>query len=286
MRRKVLIIALAALVGSAIAGIEAFTQQGGQGLTIKPVTDGLYMILGGGGNVAVRVTDDGVLVVDDKFEQNYADIVNLIRSVTAQPVRYVMNTHSHGDHTGSNAQFAQMAQLIAQANARENMLRGNQPGPPSIVFTDAASVFLGDVEVHAEYVGRGHTNGDAVILFPDLGVIHTGDLFVGSTPFIDYGNGGSGVEWLTTLDNILELDFDTVIPGHFAAGSEDVLTRADVEAFRDKMLTMQLRARALITQGVSKEDFPSRLDVADLGWNYSSGFAAPSIPGLFDEMTQ
>lgn len=280
MRSKVLIVALAALVGGAIAGIEAFTQQGGGGLTITPVVDGLYLIVGDGGNVAVRVTDDGVLVVDDKFDRNYTDIVAQIKTVTDRPMRYVMNTHHHGDHTGSNAQFAGMAQLIAQANARANMLRGNQPGLPSIVFTDAASVFLGDVEVRAEYVGRGHTNGDAVVLFPDLGVIHTGDLFVGSTPFIDYGNGGSGVEWLTTLDNILELDFEKVIPGHFATGSEDVLTRADIEAFRDKMLTLQLRARSLITQGVGKADFPSRLDVADLGWNYSTGFAAPSIPGL------
>jgi cyclase len=287
MRARILIIALAAVVGGTAAGIEAFTQRGGAaGLTITAVADGLYMILGEGGNIAVRVTDDGVLVVDDKYDRNYTDIVAQIKSVTDQPIRYVMNTHHHGDHSGSNAQFAQIAQLIAHANARENILRGNQPGPPSIVFTDAASVFLGDVEVETHYVGRGHTNGDAVILFPDLGVIHTGDLFVGSTPFIDYANGGSGVEWLTTLDNILELDFDTVIPGHFQAGSQDLLTRADVESFRDKMLTMQLRARDLISRGVSREDLPERLDVADLGWNYSSGFAASSIPGLFDELTQ
>jgi glyoxylase-like metal-dependent hydrolase (beta-lactamase superfamily II) len=281
MRTKVLIIALAALVGAGAAAINAYTQQEAQPLDISEVADGLYMIVGAGGNVAVRVTDDGVVVVDDKFEQDYDGIIERIESVTDQPVRYVLNTHHHGDHAGSNAQFAEIAQIVAHRNVRENIIRGNQSGPPSIVYSDAASVFLGEIEVEAHHVGRGHTNGDSVILFPDLGVIHTGDLFVGSAPYIDYGNGGSAVEWLTTLDNILQLEFETVIPGH---GS--IMTREDIREFRGKMLTMQLRARGLISEGVSREDFPSRLDVSDLGWNYSGGFAASSIPSLYDELTE
>jgi len=281
MRTRILIIAVAAIVGAVGAGISAYTQQQAQPLEISEVADGLYVIVGAGGNVAVRVTDDGVLVVDDKFEQNYDEIMQRIGGVTDQPVKYVLNTHHHGDHSGSNVRFQEISQIIAHRNVRENIIRGNQSGPPSIVFTDAASVFLGNTEVAAQYVGRGHTNGDAVILFPDLGVIHTGDLFVGSTPFMDYANGGSGVEWPATLDNILALDFQTVIPGHGA-----IMSRADVEAFRNKMRTMQTRARELISQGVSRDEFPSRLDVGDLGWNYSEGFAASSIPGLFDELTR
>ena len=281
MRTKLLTIALAALVGTAAAGVNAYTQQQAPPLDISEVADGLYVIVGSGGNVAVRVTDDGVVVVDDKFEENYDEIVTRIESVTSQSVKYVLNTHHHGDHSGGNVRFEEFAQIVAHRNVRENIIRGNQTGAPAIVFSDAASVFLGDVEIEAHHVGRGHTNGDSVILFPDLGVIHTGDLFVGSSPFIDYGNGGSAVEWLTTLDNILQLDFETVIPGH-----GDVMTREDVADFRDKMLTMQLRARGLISEGVSKDAFASRLDVADLGWDYSEGFAASSMPGLYDELTQ
>ena len=149
------------------------------------------------------------------------------------------------------------------------------------MYTDATTVFLGEAEASAHHVGRGHTNGDSVILFPDLGVIHTGDLFVGGSPFIDYNNGGSVVEWTTTLDDILALDFDTVIPGH-----GNIMDKDDVREFRRKMQTMLERARELVSQGVPEEEFRSRLDTQDLGWDYSSGFAASSVPGMYHELTQ
>ena len=278
MSRKFLVIAIAAVVGAGAAGLVVLTQQ--QGLEIQEVADGLYMIVGNGGNVGVRVTSEGVVVVDDKFEQNYDDIIARIRSVTDQPVKYVLNTHHHGDHTGGNEKFSAVAQVVAHSNVRTNILNGNQSGAPSIIFTDQTSVFLGDAEVQAHYVGRGHTNGDAVIYFPDLRTVHTGDLFVGGTPFIDYANGGSSIEWLTTLDNILELDFETVIPGHGG-----LMTKNDIREFRRKFETLQDRGRELISSGVTKDQFGSRLNGDDLGWPIEGSlFGRRSLPDFYDEL--
>ena len=172
-------------------------------LQITPVTDGLYVIPGfdgslSGGNVAVRVTGDGVILVDNKFPYSFDEITRQVTSVTSEPIRYVLNTHHHGDHAGANADFMRAAQIISHRNARGNMLRNGQAGAPPVIFSDQAAVFLGNVEVQAHHVGRGHTNGDAVIYFPDLRTIHAGDLVLwgtrldGSTlsPFIDYANGG------------------------------------------------------------------------------------------------
>ncbi len=174
MNNKILVVALAAFVGVGAAALTAFTQGQAAPLAINEVVDGLYMITGSGGNVGVRVTGDGVIVIDDKFEQNYDEIMANIQSVTDEPVKYVLNTHHHGDHSGGNTRFADIAQVIAHKNARTNMLRNDQAGPPSVIFAYETAVFLGDVEVQAHHMGRGHTNGDSVIYFPDLRVVHGG----------------------------------------------------------------------------------------------------------------
>ena len=155
---------------------------------IRPVPgkNGLYVIPGydggvTGGNVAVRVTNDGVILVDNKFPHSFAMISSEVRKVTSLPVKYVLDTHHHGDHAGSNADFMAIAEVISHRNARGNMVRNNQPGAPRIVFGNETAVFLGGAEAQAHHFGRGHTNGDAVIYFPDLKTIHTGDLFSGRT---------------------------------------------------------------------------------------------------------
>ena len=259
-------------------------------LQITPVKDGLYIIPGfggslSGGNVAVRVTDDGVILVDDKFPYSFDEITRQVTRVTSQPIRYVLNTHHHGDHAGSNADFMRTAQLIGHQNARANMMRNGQTGAPPVVFSDQAAVFLGDAEVQAHHVGRGHTNGDAVIYFPDLRTIHTGDLVLwgerldGSTlsPFIDYANGGSGTEWVATLDRMLELDFDTVIPGH-----GPILSRSEVEIFRGKFETLIERMTDLVDAGVSQAAIAERLEIDDLNWPLAPG----RIGELFEEIRE
>jgi len=254
-----------------------------------PDKEGLYVIPGfdgnlSGGNVAVRVTGDGVVLVDDKFPYSFDFITEQVASVTSEPIRYVLNTHHHGDHAGSNADFMPAARVIGHRNVRSNMLRNSQTGAPPIVFSRQTAVFLGGVEVRAHHFGRGHTNGDAVVFFPDLRTIHTGDLFIwgqrmdGSTlaPFMDYRNGGSGAEWAATLDGVLTLDFDTVIPGH-----GPILGKDDVRAFRDKLQQLTARVEALIGLGVGREDVAGRLDIDDLDWPLSDA----AIQALYDELS-
>src|ERR1700752_3188276 len=166
MREARLIVALV-LAGAALAaGATAGQQPKGEPFStaIMKLKDGLYVIPGydgavTGGNVDVRVTNEGVIIVDDKFPPASTEIVPKVRSVTSQPIKYVLSTHNHGDHTGGHPEFIKTAEIIAHRNARENMVKGKQAAPPRIVFNDQAELFLGGVQVQARYLGRGHTNG-------------------------------------------------------------------------------------------------------------------------------
>ncbi len=271
---------LVALVAAAAIAI-VVTGQEPDPLSVTPVKDGLYYINGVGGNVGVRVTDAGVVLVDDKFPRNVDAIRARVAEVTDQPIRYVINTHHHGDHAGGNVGFIDTADVIAHENARKNMIRNEQEAPPRIVYTDQTAVHLGGVEVRAHHLGRGHTNGDSVVYFPDLRTVHGGDLLHGTAPFIDYANGGSSQEWLGVLDGILALDFDTAIPGHGG-----LMTRADVEAFRDQFVAVRTRMRELIDGGLAKEDAPARIVTPELSWTTAENglFMRRSIPGFYDEI--
>jgi glyoxylase-like metal-dependent hydrolase (beta-lactamase superfamily II) len=196
-------------------------------------------------------------------------------------VRYLLNTHHHTDHAGGDAVFIETTEIIAHRNVRENFLRNKQPGAPRVTFTDQASVFLGGVEVRAYYFGRGHTNGDAVIYFPDLRVIHTGDLITEGMPVMDYNNGASAVEWVSVLDKILELDFDTVIPGH-----GPLLTRERIRSDRQKLATMNQRMAELARKSVPIEQVFAQLRLADLGWDHTVSTVAfrGGLRGYYEEM--
>ncbi len=250
-------------------------------LSIEMVKDGLYVIFGPGGNVGVRVTDEGAILIDDKFPQNFAAIQELVSQVSSEPVRYVLNTHHHGDHTGSNPSYIQIAEIIAHQNARDNMLRGDQDAPPRVVFTDETAVYLAGVEVRAFHMGTGHTNGDAVIYFPDLATVHGGDLLHAIAPFIDYANGGSSKGWVSTLNNILTLDFGTAIPGH-----GPVMDRDDVVSFRNQMEQVRARMAELIRGGMSRSEAPTRIQTDALSWTMQEDglFMQRSIPGFYDEI--
>jgi len=240
-------------------------------LTINKVKDDLYEIEGDGGNVAVYITNEGVIVVDDKFEYDFNDIMAKIKSVTTQPVKYVLNTHHHGDHTGSNAQFPAATEIISTANARKNMIDGKQPGAPRVVFTDETDVFLGGKQVQMRYFGRGHTNGDAMVYFPALKTLHTGDLVAGSSPLIDYGGGGSLKEWAATLDSAMKLDFDTMIPGHGPVGK-----KADMLTYRNNVEKLRVEISGMLRQNKSRDDIAKvvqdKYGWAPTGLQFQRGF--------------
>jgi glyoxylase-like metal-dependent hydrolase (beta-lactamase superfamily II) len=264
----------------------AYTQTQAQppGLTLSKVKDELYLIEGDGGNVAMYVTTEGVVLVDDKFEQDHDAIVAQVKSVTSLPVKYVLSTHHHSDHSGGNAKFLPTAEIISTANARANIVNRVQPNvspemaAARVTFTEETSVFLGGKEVRAHYFGRGHTNGDAVVYFPALRTIHTGDLMAGTTPLIDYPGGGSIVEWTKTLDAALKLDFDTVIPGHGT-----VTTKAGLLTYRNNIEKLRGRAAGLIRQGKSQDDV-AKVMAAEFGWGPKSMQMQWSLPGMMAEL--
>jgi len=253
-------------------------------LTLNKVKDDLYEIEGDGGNVAVYVTDEGVILIDDKYDQDHQGIVDQVKSVTSQPIKYIITTHYHADHSGGNTKFLPTAEIISTAMARTNILEHKQsnapPGvsPARITFTTETAVFLGGKEVRAIYMGRGHTNGDAVIYFPALRTLHTGDLMAGTSPLIDYNGGGSIVEWTKTLDQALKLDFDTVIPGHGA-----VTNKAGLLTYRNNVEKLRNRVTGLVHEGKSQDEI-AKLMTAEYGWAPGSLQQQWSVPGMIAEL--
>jgi glyoxylase-like metal-dependent hydrolase (beta-lactamase superfamily II) len=252
-------------------------------LAIEPVADGLYVIVGSRANVGVRVTSEGVILIDSALPQDFVEVRRLVGTVTDLPIRYVINTHHHRDHTGGNAQFAGFAEIVAHENARDQMVRDDLEGLPTVVFTDETTVRLGDVEVRVYAVDPAHTNGDAIVYFPDLGTVYAGDLLHEVSPYIVYEYGGTSRGWLAALDGMLELQFDSAIPGH---GS--VMSRSDVIAYRDQMEGVRAKMAELIRGGGLRRHVATRFVTPELPWTtYRSGlFMSRSVAGLYEEIAR
>ena len=285
MLRKISLIALA-------LAITALAQPGGGkggGQPVQPaklVKPGLYIIGGAGANSLVRITDQGVILMDAKLPgaANYAGLMESIKAVTDKPVKYLIVTHHHADHTGTNAQFLEAGvPIVAQTNLKTNLETYKfdpRPAPPTILYDKDHVIRLAGVEVQVHHYGRSHTSGDSVVYYPDLKVIAVSDSVTtspGPGPLVDYAGGGSATEWQQVLDSILKLDFDTCVPG-----SGPILTKADVQAFKGKFDTMINRAKELVRSGVAKDQLLMQLKTDDLGWT-------PRIPdasAFYDEISK
>lgn len=238
----------------------AYTQtQAPAPLSVKQIKDDLYVIEGtsngssDAGNVTIYVTGEGVILVDDRFDRDYNEVLARVRAITSQPVKYIVNTHHHGDHTGTNPQFLASAEIVAQENARRHMIDGKMAGAPRIVFRKEASIFLGGKEVRGIYNGKGHTDGDIAVYIPEHKAVALGDLMAGTNgvtnPVVDYSSGGSLGAWPETLDAVLKLDLDIVIPGHGT-----ITDRAGLQAHRNKIEAIRSRVRTLVSGHKSKDE--------------------------------
>jgi glyoxylase-like metal-dependent hydrolase (beta-lactamase superfamily II) len=235
-------------------------------LDLVKVKDDLYVIHNDfvPGNSTALITNEGVVLVDDKFEVDHASILAELKKVTNQPIKYVVNTHHHADHSGGNAKLQQLNVVaVASEEARENMVDGKQPGLPTMTFQHHAHIYLGGKNVELYHFGRAHTNGDVVVLFPAQRTLAAGDMFTygDATPeLIDYSGGGSAKEWTSTLDSALQLDFDTVVPGHGV-----VTTKAEMRKFRDSTLALRNRIHEMIVQKKTREEIAKMLQ-AEFHW--------------------
>lgn len=206
--------------------------------TIK-IKDDLFVIYNDlvPGNTTVLVTNQGLILVDNKFEIDFDNLMAQIRKISNQPIRYVINTHYHGDHSGGNPKMqAQNVQVVASERARRKMVETNQPGTPNVTLENSVRLYLGGKRVEVYHFGRAHTDGDVVAYFPDHRVVAMGDMFTigdGLPPLVDYPGGGSTREWPRSLEGALALDFDTAIPGHGKPG-----TKADLVKYRESLITL------------------------------------------------
>src|SRR5580658_4607345 len=284
---RALIIRVSAIAMLFAGAWVAYTQNNAKQappLMIHKIQNDLYWIEGDGGNVAVYVTGDGVILVDDKYVADYDQIVANVKSVTNQPIKYILSTHHHADHSGGNTKFSSTVEIISTVNAHNNIVQKKQSNAPDnmvparVTFTTEEDLFLGGKQVRAISVGRGHTNGDAVIYFPALRTLHTGDLMAGTTPLIDYPGGGSLAQWPATLDEAMKLDFDTVIPGH-----GQVTDKAGLKTYRDNVAKEVTRVRGLIREGKRQDDV-AKVMTAEYGWAPGSLNMQWSLPGMMTEL--
>lgn len=220
-----LIIVFAALTATSLLAQQDFSKIE---IKVTKVAGTVYMLTGAGGNIGVSAGDDGIVIVDDQFAPLAPKIKEALHGISAKPIKFIVNTHYHGDHTGGNEIFGKEAPIIAHENVRKRLASGSKnlggetpPAPkgalPVITFNDRASLHVNGEEIRAVHFPHGHTDGDSVIYFTQSNVVHMGDdFFNGMYPFVDVDNGGSVKGMLAAVDNVLSTmpDDAKVIPGH------------------------------------------------------------------------
>lgn len=256
---------LLVLLGLA-AAVPARAQQDFSAVEIQTqqVAQGVYMLIGAGGNIGVSVGEDGVFLIDDQYAPMTDKVVAAIGRITSEPVRFVFNTHWHGDHTGGNENLGGTgAVIVAHENVRVRMSvdqvldrigrpEATVPAAPNvalpvITFTEDVTFHLNGDQLHAFHVEAAHTDGDAIVHFRGANVVHMGDTYVRyGFPFIDTATGGSIDGMIAAVDATLSVtDVDTkVIPGHGA-----LATHADLAAYRDALRTMRRLVAELVLEG-------------------------------------
>ena len=235
-----------------------------------------------GGNMAVIVGEDGVVLIDDGIEPFSQMILDTVNQYTEEPVDYVLNTHVHGDHVGSNKIFhGAGATVIAHENIRKRLaeggwqtMDGNRPAEvaemPVLTFTDAVTFYLNGHTVHVFHVPSAHTDGDSMIHFPDVNVIHASDVvFNGLFPYIDLDSGGSVDGYLAAMRKVLELadDGTQIIPGH-----GPLANKADVQRAYEMLVDADNRIRAMVEDGKSEEEIVAENPLADYHDDWNWGF--------------
>lgn len=226
-------------------------------IKVEKVAGNVYMLQGAGGNIGVSVGDDGIVIVDDQFAPLAEKIQAALKGITDKPVRFVINTHYHGDHTGGNLEFQKNSPIIAQDNVRKRLEEGvtggvgdkmsfeEKPQPagalPIITFDHQVTVHLNGEDIRALHMPAGHTDGDSVIFFPKSNVVHMGDDFVTyGFPFVDINAGGSVRGMIEAVDKVIaQVPPDVkVIPGHGPLSNLDDVRKFQ-QMLKDTLATVQ-----------------------------------------------
>ncbi len=273
--------------------LPAFAQQAppppGPPPSLVKVKDDLYIIqnqantmgdlIAYGGNATAYITDAGVLLIDSKSDREHDDLIAKIKSITDKPIKYVILTHNHGDHTGGAAKLAAMGSSIVISEAdRGNMARSGEKFIPDFGYIGQADLTLGGKRAELHQF-RGHTRGDTAVYLPAERTIVLGDLLTtaDSIPMIvSYADGGSWTDWTISIDQILKMDFDNVIPGH-----GPMITKQRLVEMREKFGAMLLRIRTMVHERKTQDEIQQAM-IKEFNWG--AGPSAGNLAGLMIEL--
>jgi glyoxylase-like metal-dependent hydrolase (beta-lactamase superfamily II) len=296
MRRLIGLGTLLTVGAVAVAGGQGQQPQAPLPDLVK-VKDNLYMIgssspvdrsMFTGGNTGVFITANGVVVVDTKLAGYGRLILEKIKAVTDKPVTTIINTHTHGDHTGSNEGFPTTVDIVTHENTKANMERMDAfKGEkakflPKRTYKDKLSLFSGKDRVDLYYFGPGHTNGDTFVVYPALRVLQTGDMFAWKdAPFLDRSTGGSGVELPNTLKKALAgiKNVDTVLPGH-----SPVMALKDLEEYQRYTADLLAAVREAMAAGKTAEAAAASINVTDKYKGYRSERLKAAVEAIYGEL--
>ena len=308
MRRLTVLTVLIATGALSIVIVQA--QPDPSAIRLEKVKDALYIITGGqqagsvSGNTTVFVTGTGVVIIDTKYPGYGKAILDQVRLVTSKPVTMIINTHTHADHTSGNNEFPRTVDIVAHENTRTNMMRmdqfkgENSAFVPKKTFKDRMSLMDGKDRIDLYYFGAGHTNGDAVIMFPALRTVVMGDLFARKwAPLIDATNGGSALAFPQTLAKAVAglKDIDTVITGHATTTvgtgrdvkfvrSNPVVTLADLREYADFTRDFVMAAQTAVKAGKGPDEAAGTLKLPDKYKDYNMTNATADVQRVYDEM--
>jgi cyclase len=256
-------------------------------IVTTPLAPGVSMLTGSGGNIGLSVGDDGAFIIDDQYAPLTDKINAAVAKLTQRPVRFVINTHWHGDHTGGNENYGKAgAVIVAHDNVRKRMSveqvneffkRTSPPSPaaalPVITFADSVTLHLNGDVVEVTHVAPAHTDGDVVVRFTKANVVHMGDLYMnGFYPFVDVSSGGKVDGVVAAADKVLAMvdDQTKIIPGH-----GPLATKATLKEYRDMVATIRDRIKAQMTAGKSLADIQAAAPTKDFDAKWGNGFLKP-----------
>jgi cyclase len=313
IRQRALVLAMLIAIGSLSIGVVR-AQQNVIDIRLEKVRDNLYLVTGGrasptqggiSGVTTVFVAASDVVVIDTKYPGFGTRILEQIKSVTSRPVTMIVNTHTHADHTGSNGEFPGRVEFVAHENTKTNMARmeaftGEHAALlPKRTFADRLSLLDGKDRMDLYYFGRGHTNGDTVIVFPALRTVVMGDLFARKwAPLVDANNGGSAIDYPQTLAKALATikDVDTVVTGHSTTQvgsgsavsfvrSNPVMKWADLQEYQEFTRAFVQAAEAAKKAGKSVDAAAANLGLPDKYRGYDMANAKADVQRVYDELT-
>jgi glyoxylase-like metal-dependent hydrolase (beta-lactamase superfamily II) len=290
MRRPILLGALLALAALVAVKAQPPAANGPKVIEVEKVKDNLFMLKGGGGNTAVFVGANGVTVVDAKNPGWGQPILDKIKELTPKPVTLLINTHTHGDHVSGNVEFPATVDIVVQENTKANMEKmpifkeSGGRGMAKRTFKDKMTIGKGADQLDLYYFGRGHTNGDAWIVFPALRVVHAGDIFSGKNlPLLDYNNGGSGMDIGDSLAKAHAAikNVDTIITGHSTLMNWNDL--AEYAQFNKDFLR---DVQAAMKAGKSPDDVASSWKAAEKykGYTIQDARLKTNVTALYGEL--